>query len=41
MGIDFDIVQLIEVDDKAFTVSFSLYMRVKWAEPRIIGKFDI
>ena len=34
---DFDTIQVLEVDDIKFTVTFSMYFGVRWQEPRLIG----
>jgi hypothetical protein len=35
--IDLDVHQIVEVDDKLFTVSFTMYFNVKWQEPRLVS----
>ena len=35
--VDLDVLQILEVDDIKFTVSFSMYFGVRWQEPRVIG----
>ena len=34
VSVDLDILQILEVDDIKFTVSFSMYFGVRWEEPR-------
>lgn len=34
ISVDLDVLQILEVDDIKFTVSFSMYFGVRWEEPR-------
>ena len=35
VSVDLDVLQILEVDDIKFTVSFSMYFGVRWTEPRL------
>jgi hypothetical protein len=35
--IDLEVLQILEVNDKLFTVSFSMYFGVAWQDPRILS----
>ena len=37
VNVDLDVLQILEIDDVKFTVSFSMYFGVRWLEPRIEG----
>lgn len=37
ISVDFDTLQILEVDDKKFTVSFSMYFGIRWNDHRIVG----
>jgi len=37
VNVDLDVLQILEIDDIKFTVSFSMYFGVRWLEPRIEG----
>ena len=37
VSVDFDTLQILEVDDIKFTVMFSMYFGVRWKEPRLVG----
>lgn len=37
VSVDFDTLQILEVDDKKFTVSFSMYFGIRWNDHRIVG----
>ena len=37
VSVDFDTLQILDVDDIKFTVMFSMYFGVRWQEPRIVG----
>lgn len=37
IAVDLDVLQILEVDDIKFTVSFSMYFGVRWQEPRVLG----
>lgn len=34
---DFDSIQILDVDDTQFAISFSLYFGVRWNEHRLVG----
>ena len=38
VGLSFEITQILSICDREFTVKFLMYFRIKWKEPRIIGK---
>lgn len=37
VSVDLDVLQILEVDDIKFTVSFSMYFGVRWQEPRLLS----
>ena len=37
VSVDLDVLQIMEIDDIKFTVTFSMYFGVRWQEPRIVG----
>ena len=39
IGMDFDIIEISEVDDKEFTVSLNMYLGVYWQDLRLTGPY--
>ena len=37
ISVDLDVLQILEIDDIKFTVSFSMYFGVRWQEKRFFG----
>ena len=39
IGVDFDIIDILDVDDKEFSITLSMYLGVYWKDPQLTGPY--